>query len=69
MRIRKAVNAAVVPKVLRDVCQVCAVCQARKACQSKAITIIDRGEPPFVDPSRCYGCRVCTTVCPHGAVV
>jgi len=69
MRIRKAINPAVVPRVSREACRACAVCLARQACQAKAIVIIDRGEQPFVDPSRCYGCRTCTTVCPHGAVV
>ena len=35
---------------------------------SKAILQIDPGEPPFIDASRCYGCRACIPACPHGAI-
>jgi MinD superfamily P-loop ATPase len=50
-------------------CQVCGKCLARDVCRSKAILRIDPDEPPFIDPNRCYGCRVCIAACPHGAIV
>ncbi|MBN2305049.1 MAG: 4Fe-4S binding protein [Anaerolineae bacterium] len=50
-------------------CRVCEICLARQACRGKAIRVIDRDDPPFLDMSRCWGCRVCVTACPHGAVV
>ena len=41
---------------------------SRDVCRSKAILQIDLGEPPFIDPSRCYGCRACIPACPSGAI-
>ena len=58
-----------VPHVVDDLCQACRKCLARKVCRSKAILQIDPGEPPFIDPSLCYGCRACIPACPHGAIV
>lgn len=58
-----------IPHVVDALCQVCTKCLARDVCRSKAIVRIDRDEPPFIDPNRCYGCRVCVTACPHGAIV
>lgn len=58
-----------IPQIVDELCLACRKCQAREVCRSKAILQIDRGEPPFIDPNRCYGCRACIPVCPAGAIV
>jgi MinD superfamily P-loop ATPase len=58
-----------VPRVVDELCHACRKCLARQACRSKAILQIDLGEPPFIEPNRCYGCRACVPACPHGAIV
>ncbi|HSR32010.1 MAG TPA: 4Fe-4S binding protein [Anaerolineae bacterium] len=58
-----------IPYVEDDLCRSCRKCLARDVCRSKAILQIDQGEPPFIDPSRCYGCRACIPACPYGAIV
>ncbi len=60
---------AAIPYVVDELCQACRNCLAREVCRSKAILQIDKGEPPFIDPSRCYGCRACIPACPSGAIV
>ncbi|RPI97277.1 MAG: hypothetical protein EHM39_09750 [Chloroflexi bacterium] len=50
-------------------CQVCKDCSAKRKCKHGAILIIDRGEAPILDLSRCWGCVVCVYACPSGAVV
>jgi MinD superfamily P-loop ATPase len=50
-------------------CLLCDDCLARRQCRGKAIRIIDRGEAPFLDLSRCWGCMVCVMVCPGRAIV
>ena len=62
-------QAAAIPHVVDDLCQSCRKCMAREVCRSKALLQLDPGEPPFIDPSRCYGCRTCIPACPHGAIV
>ena len=57
-----------VPRVDDALCQACRRCEARSVCRSKAIIQLDPGEPPFVDPSRCWGCLACIPFCPHGAI-
>jgi Fe-S-cluster-containing hydrogenase component 2 len=57
-----------VPLVRDELCHACPKCVARKACRTKAIVRIDRGEPAFIDPSRCFGCRACIPACPFGAI-
>ena len=52
-----------------DSCLVCDPCLARAACRVNAIRIIDRGEAPFLDTSRCWGCQDCMAACPFGAIV
>jgi Pyruvate/2-oxoacid:ferredoxin oxidoreductase delta subunit len=52
-----------------DRCLVCDDCVAKQQCRGSAIRIIDRGEAPFLDMSRCWGCMVCVYVCLGGAVV
>jgi MinD superfamily P-loop ATPase len=58
-----------IPHIVDELCLACRKCQARDVCRSKAILQIDPGEPPFIDPSRCYGCRACIAACPNGAIV
>lgn len=50
-------------------CRACGKCPARAACRGSAIRVIDRGEAPFLDMSRCWGCLACIPACPFGAVV
>jgi TPP-dependent indolepyruvate ferredoxin oxidoreductase alpha subunit len=50
-------------------CHVCGKCLAKAACRGNAIRIIDRGEAPFIDMSRCWGCLVCVATCPFDAIV
>ncbi len=57
-----------IPQVVDDLCRVCRKCLARQVCRSKAILQMDPDEPPFIDASLCYGCRVCIPVCPNGAI-
>ncbi|MBN1564543.1 MAG: 4Fe-4S binding protein [Anaerolineae bacterium] len=52
-----------------DRCQVCDVCLAKSKCKGNAIRIIDKGEVPFLDMSRCWGCMVCMTACVNDAIV
>ena len=52
-----------------DRCQVCDECLAKRTCKGNAIRIIDKGEAPFLDMSRCWGCMVCITTCEYNAVV
>lgn len=59
----------VAPRVVDDYCHACGTCLARQACRPRAILIEEPGETPFIDASRCYGCRACVTACPFGAVV
>ena len=58
-----------IPQIVDELCLACRKCQAREVCRSKAILQIDRGEPPFIDPNRCYGCRAWIPACPAGAIV
>jgi MinD superfamily P-loop ATPase len=62
-------QATAVPRVIDGLCRACPKCVARKVCRTKAIVRIDQDEAPFIDPSRCYGCQVCVTECPFGAIV
>lgn len=50
-------------------CRACAKCLARRVCRSKALVQVDPGEPPFVDPNRCYGCLLCVVECPFDAII
>jgi len=58
-----------VPHIVDEHCRACRKCVAREVCRTKAILQLDPGEPPFIDPSRCYGCRACIPACPNGAIV
>ena len=49
-------------------CQACRRCLAAKVCKVRAIVPLDPDEPPFLDVSRCYDCRLCMPACPFGAI-
>lgn len=49
-------------------CQACQRCLAADVCKVRAIVRLDRGEPPYLDVSRCYDCRLCMPVCPFRAI-
>jgi MinD superfamily P-loop ATPase len=51
-------QATAIPHVMDELCQACGKCLARTVCKSKA----------FIDASRCYGCHLCITACPHEAI-
>lgn len=59
----------VVPRVVDDLCLACRKCVARQECRTKALVQIDPGEPPMIDPARCFGCHTCLSSCPAGAIV
>jgi MinD superfamily P-loop ATPase len=67
MSISPSANGA--PVVDDDRCRACRKCVARSVCRTKAIRLIDRGEPPFVDSHLCMGCYECVPTCPSGAIV
>ena len=50
-------------------CRVRRKCLAKAVCRGQAIRVIDRGEAPFLDMSRCWGCALCIPECPFGAIV
>ncbi len=56
-------------RIDEGLCLACADCLARRQCRGSAIRIIDRGEAPFLDLSRCWGCMTCVAACPGGAIV
>lgn len=58
-----------IPSVEHALCKRCQPCIARKQCRTKALTLLDRDEPPYVDASRCYACYQCVIACPHGAIL
>ena len=68
MPIAKHIAQAAVPAISRVLCQRRQPCEAQLACEHKAIVRIDRGEMPWVDASRCFGCRACIAACRYGAV-
>jgi len=49
-------------------CQTCLPCLAAEACKVRAFVRFDPDDPPFLDVSRCYDCRLCIPVCPFEAV-
>lgn len=51
-----------------SLCQVCEPCLANEVCRANAFRVLDKGEPPFLDMSRCWGCMDCLPACPFGAV-
>ncbi len=69
MQFIKQVDAATIPHLVAHQCRVCQPCVARTACDHKALVVVDRGEPPWIDARRCYGCRACLGACPYDAIV
>ena len=67
MHLKAPVNR--VPIVLDDRCKSCRRCVAQSVCKTKAIIQIDPGEPPMIDPGRCFGCLKCIPECPGEAIV
>jgi MinD superfamily P-loop ATPase len=59
----------VVPHIVEERCHACGKCLARQVCRPRAVVVEDPGETPFIDASRCYGCRACVQACPFKAVV
>ncbi len=49
-------------------CRTCRRCLAAKVCKVRAIVRLDDDEPPYLDVSRCYDCRLCIPACPFGAI-
>ena len=49
-------------------CRTCDTCSARRACKTRAIQQLERGDLPMVESDRCLGCLLCIPACPHGAV-
>ena len=49
-------------------CRACRKCLAGEVCKVKALVRLDPDEPPFIDASRCYDCRLCIPACPFGAI-
>lgn len=56
-------------KVDETRCRVCGRCLAGEVCRGNAFIRMEKGESPFLDMSRCWGCMVCVSACPFGAVV
>lgn len=56
------------PKIDWNLCQVCSPCEVRKVCNVRAIVQIDLDEPAYIDHTRCNGCGLCITACPHEAI-
>jgi len=59
----------VAPRIVDELCHACGKCLARQVCRPRAILIEEPGEAPFIDASRCYGCRVCVQACPFDAII
>jgi Fe-S-cluster-containing hydrogenase component 2 len=47
----------------------CRTCVVGRVCKVRALVRLDPGEPPFIDVSRCYDCRLCIPACPFGAIM
>ncbi len=56
-------------KIDDAVCRACGRCLAGEACRGNAFVRFSRGESPFIDTSKCWGCLICMPACPFGAVV
>lgn len=49
-------------------CRACRRCLVAEVCKVRAIVRLDPDEPPFLDVSRCYDCRLCIPACPFKAI-
>lgn len=62
---QKAIYEARPPIIKAEKCVACMACE--KACGYYAIKVIDK--KPIVNPSLCYGCGLCISVCPTNALI
>ena len=46
-----------------NACCMCEPCQARLACNTRAIVKFPGDEPAFIDLDRCHGCGKCLPAC------
>lgn len=51
-----------------DSCRACEPCEARLACQTRAVMKIDGDEPAWIETNRCNGCGDCLAACTYGAI-
>jgi len=68
MPILKQVDAAAIPHISPRLCRACKHCPAREVCVTHALVVLDADEGPWLDASRCFGCRNCILACPYGAI-
>ncbi len=50
-------------------CHACRRCLGAEVCRGSAFRILDPGDSPFIDMSRCWGCLVCIPACPFHAII
>lgn len=55
-------------RIADEHCRACRTCLAGEVCKVRALVRLDPDEPPFIDVSRCYDCRLCILACPFGAI-
>jgi len=60
---------SVMLKVDDSLCEICTPCLANESCKANAFRIMDWGEAPFLDMSRCWGCMDCLPACHFNAVI
>jgi MinD superfamily P-loop ATPase len=68
MVLHKQAAPSAVPRVAPERCRGCGRCAAREVCPPKAVVIVDRGGPAWIDAGRCFGCRACVLACAFGAI-
>ena len=50
-------------------CQLCRRCKVQIGCLGEAVSRPTLDAAPVIDVDRCYGCGMCTLICPYEAVV